>query len=381
MTAKPSPLAIYIHWPYCTRICPYCDFNVYKSKGKDIDLVEAILADLEGWRKWSGPRQLNSIHFGGGTPSLLTPEEILRIIDKIEYLWGLPNGTEVALEANPIDANAKKWSGYRDAGINRLSLGVQTFHKSALEILGRDHNSKQALSALNLATSIFPSVSADLIFGWADQTLTDLNTDIEKVLESGVNHVSTYQLTIEPGTAFAKAETRGQVRAVEADVSADFFEVIMDRLQRAGFAHYEVSNFAKTGHKSGHNLAYWRGYDYVGVGPGAHGRLVIDGKKVSTIAALTPAQYWASVSETGMGIFEKETLSAEEWSEEYILMGLRTDEGVSLSKYSEIRGKDMEESRFAPLIEEDFLSLDGNFLKATRKGRFLLNSVTDALLV
>jgi len=381
MTGKPPPLAIYIHWPYCTRICPYCDFNVYKSKGEDIDLVQAILTDLKGWREWSGPRHLNSIHFGGGTPSLLAPEEILTIVNKIKGLWGLPNGTEIALEANPIDADERKWSGYCDAGINRLSLGVQTFNEFALKTLGRDHDSKQALSALKLASYIFPSVSADIIFGWAGQTLNDLNLDIERILESDVKHISTYQLTIEPGTAFAKAETRGQVRAVDTDVSADFFEVIMDRLQQAGFGHYEVSNFAKSGHNSSHNLAYWRGYDYVGVGPGAHGRLVVEGKRVSTIAALTPAQYCGSVSKTGMGISDKETLSAEEWSEEYVLMGLRIDEGVSLSKYAEIRGKKMERSRFAPLIEEGLLSLNDNELRATQKGRFLLNAVTDALLV
>lgn len=381
MTGKPPPLAIYIHWPYCTRICPYCDFNVYKSKGEDIDLVQAILIDLEGWREWSGPRHLSSIHFGGGTPSLLAPEEILTIVNKIKGLWGLPNGTEIALEANPIDADERKWSGYSDAGINRLSLGVQTFNELALKTLGRDHDSEQALSALKLATYIFPSVSADIIFGWAGQTLKNLNLDIERILESGVKHISTYQLTIEPGTAFAKAETRGQVRAVDTDVSADFFEVIMDRLQQAGFGHYEVSNFARMGHNSSHNLAYWRGYDYVGVGPGAHGRLVVEGKRVSTIAALTPAQYCGSVSKTGMGISDKETLSAEEWSEEYVLMGLRIDEGVSLSKYAEIRGKKMERSRFAPLIEEGLLSLNDNELRATQKGRFLLNAVTDALLV
>jgi len=381
MTAKPSPLAIYIHWPYCTRICPYCDFNVYKSKGEDIDLIQAILTDLNGWRAWSGTRQINSIHFGGGTPSLLTPEEILRVIDKIKHLWGLPNGTEIALEANPIDAEEEKWGGYRDAGINRLSLGVQTFNESALKTLGRDHDSKQALSALKLATSIFPSVSADIIFGWAGQTLKDLNSDIKRILESGVKHISTYQLTIEPGTAFAKAETRGQVRAVDPDMSADFFEIIMERLGQSGFAHYEVSNFAKRGHQSRHNLAYWRGYDYVGVGPGAHGRLLADKNRVSTIAALTPAQYCESVSETGMGISDKETLSAEEWSEEYVLMGLRIDEGISLSRFADIRGKDMDRGRITPLIDEGFLSLEKNRLRATEKGRLLLNAVTDALLV
>ena len=190
--AEFSPLAVYIHWPYCTRICPYCDFNVYRNKCQSLDLVQAILTDLEGWRDWSGPRHIHSIHFGGGTPSLLSAGEISQFINKINDLWGLPKETEIALEANPIDADETQWSEYRDAGINRLSLGVQTFHETALKTLGRDHNSEQALSALNLATSVFHSVSADLIFGWTGQTAEDLDSDIERLLKCGVQHISTY---------------------------------------------------------------------------------------------------------------------------------------------------------------------------------------------
>jgi oxygen-independent coproporphyrinogen-3 oxidase len=376
-----SPLAVYIHWPYCTRICPYCDFNVYKSKDGNLDLVQALLTDLQGWRDWSGPRHIHSIHFGGGTPSLLSAGKISQLINKINDLWGLPKETEIALEANPNDADEKQWSEYRDAGINRLSLGVQTFHEPALKTLGRDHNSEQAVSALNLATSIFHSVSADLIFGWAGQTAEDLDSDIERLLKCGVQHISSYQLTIEPGTAFAKAESRGQSRAVNSDKSADFFEQAMKQLKRAGFVHYEVSNFALPGHKSKHNLSYWRGYDYVGVGPGAHGRLTIKGQRISTIAALTPANYHLTVAETGIGIVDRETLTASEWSEEFVLMGLRTDEGVSLHTYKEICGRVLDEARIKALIEDGFLILKNDHLIATQKGRFLLNAVTEALLI
>ncbi|WP_416877771.1 radical SAM family heme chaperone HemW [Litorimonas sp.] len=379
--ADSSPLAVYIHWPYCTRICPYCDFNVYKSKDGNLDLVQAILTDLQGWRDWSGPRRIHSIHFGGGTPSLLSAKEISQLINKINDLWGLPKETEIALEANPIDADEKQWSKYRDAGINRLSLGVQTFHEPALKTLGRDHNSEQAVSALNLATSIFHSVSADLIFGWAGQTAEDLDSDIERLLKCGVQHISTYQLTIEPGTAFAKAESRGQSRAVDADKSADFFEQAMKQLKRAGFDHYEVSNFALPGHKSKHNLSYWRGYDYVGVGPGAHGRLTIKGQRISTIAALTPSSYHSTVTKAGIGIVDRETLTAAEWSEEFVLMGLRTDEGISLKEFAEIRGEELAKSRVDTLVKDGFLMAKNNHLIATQKGRFLLNSVTDALLI
>ena len=379
--AKTSPLAIYIHWPYCTRICPYCDFNVYKTKSQSFDLVQTILTDLTGWRDWSGPCHIHSIHFGGGTPSLLSSKEISKIISRIDDLWSLPEPTEIALEANPIDANEKQWNEYNAVGVNRLSLGVQTFNNAALKTLGRDHNSEQALSALNLATSVFKSVSADLIFGWVKQTAADLETDIDKLLACGVQHISTYQLTVEPGTAFAKAEARGQSRAVDSDKSADFFEQAMEQLKQAGFDHYEVSNFALPGHKSNHNLSYWRGYDYVGVGPGAHGRLTCDGKRVSTIAALTPSNYHSTVTKSGIGISDREALTAAEWSEEFVLMGLRTGEGISLSKYKEIRGESLPEERIKPLIDEGLLVLRHDQLIATQRGRFLLNAVTEALLI
>lgn len=379
--AENTPLAVYVHWPYCTRICPYCDFNVYKEKAKNFDLVDAIVADLQGWKAWSGPRSINSIHFGGGTPSLLSAKEISKIIDEVNTLWGISDHTEIALEANPIDSDEQKWSGYKAAGVNRLSLGVQTFNEQALKTLGRDHNSQQALSALDLASSTFTSVSADLIFGWSEQTKKDLETDLKKLTNTGAQHISTYQLTIEPGTAFAKAESRGLSRAVDADKSADFFEQIMGVLSRQGFEHYEVSNFALPGHKSQHNLAYWRGYDYVGVGPGAHGRLISDGTKHATIAALTPLNYNSTVLKTGIGISDKDSLTASEWSDEFVLMGLRTDEGISLSRYAQIRGEKMDDARMTPLIENGLLRLKEDRLIATQKGRFLLNAVTEALLV
>jgi len=285
--AELDPLAVYIHWPYCTRICPYCDFNVYKTKGNDGALLSSIIRDLEGWRKDSGPRYITSIHFGGGTPSLLSAEDIKILIDKVDALWGLLSETEIALEANPIDADPVKWTAYKNNGINRLSLGVQTFDSKALKFLGRDHNGEQALGALTLAKSIFPSVSADIIFGWAGQTQAQLDHDIKTVLRANTDHISTYQLTIENGTAFAKAEERGQSRAVNEDASADFFEAVTTSLLDAGFDHYEVSNFAKPNHSSRHNLAYWKAFDYVGVGPGAHGRLTIGEQKQAMVCELT----------------------------------------------------------------------------------------------
>lgn len=380
MTNK-SPLAVYIHWPYCTRICPYCDFNVYKARGADNALLEAILTDLTWSREQSGPREVTSIHFGGGTPSLLSAKEISRLITQVDNLWGLSETSEIALEANPIDTDADKWRDYSAAGVKRLSLGVQTFHNEALTLLGRDHNADQAKLALDAALSIFPSVSADIIFGWAGQTQADLDKDLSAILAAGPQHISTYQLTIEPGTAFAKAEARGQNRAVGEDASADFFDSVMHRLGEQKFQHYEVSNFAKQGHESQHNLAYWRGYDYVGVGPGAHGRITRDGKRAATICALTPTAYINKVADFSHGIEDEDMLSTEDWAEEYLLMGLRIEEGISLSQFENLSGQALEAARYLPLIEDGFLRQTKDRLIATQKGRMLLNAVTEALLV
>ena len=375
-----DPLAVYIHWPYCARICPYCDFNVYKQKA-DAGLTPSILSDLNGWRAWSGPREVSSIHFGGGTPSLMSAEDISKAIFQIKNLWGFKENCEIAIEANPHDADEDKWRAYHAAGINRLSLGVQSFHDPALKLLGRDHDAAQAKAALRLAVDIFPSVSLDIIFGWTGQTEDLLQTDLDIALGSGVQHISAYQLTIEEGTAFAKAEARGDVKAVDSDKSADFYDLVRERLVAEGFEHYEVSNFAKPGHRSKHNLAYWQGRDYVGVGPGAHGRLTVDGTRYATIAAMRPQDYKERVKSTGLGITEKEALSPTAWAEEYLLMGLRIEEGISLSRFENISGHALPQDIINQLSQDGFLLHQGDRLKATSEGRLVLNAVTEKLLV
>jgi len=373
-------LAVYIHWPYCARICPYCDFNVYKQRDNP-ELISSIQSDLAGWREWSGSRQVTSIHFGGGTPSLMTAEEIEAAINSVKDLWGLDDDVEIAIEANPHDADEEKWKGYRAAGINRLSLGVQSFHDPALKLLGRDHDTAEAKAALGLAVDISPSVSLDIIFGWAGQTEGLLQADLDIALASGAQHISAYQLTIEEGTAFAKAEARGDIKAVDSDKSADFYELVRERLTAEGFDHYEVSNFAKPNHRSQHNLAYWEGQDYVGVGPGAHGRLTVEGQRYATIAEMQPQNYQKRVETSGLGIVEKETLSPIAWGEEYLLMGLRIDEGISLTRFSEISGEELSSHVTQDLLQNGLLSQEDDRLKATSQGRLLLNVITEKLLV
>ncbi|MEP4052801.1 MAG: radical SAM family heme chaperone HemW [Litorimonas sp.] len=372
-------LAVYIHWPYCARICPYCDFNVYKRR-EDDTLLPAILADLKHWRELSGPREVTSIHFGGGTPSLMKPAHVSAVIDGVSSLWGVDN-IEIALEANPHEMNVQDWRDYASAGLNRLSLGVQSFHDGALSFLGRDHDGETARAALDLAMDTFASVSADLIFGWAGQTKSDLSADLSTLLATGVPHISTYQLTIEDGTAFAKAEGRGQTRAVGSDLSADLYDHVMETFGASGFDHYEVSNFAKPGHRSRHNLAYWQGLDYVGVGPGAHGRITKDSKRNATIAHLTPGTYTKAVAERGSGIDSLEALTGMDWATEYLLMGLRIEDGVSLNRYTQLSGSKLNASELSHLIQDGLLSRQGDTLKATTDGRLVLNAITERLLL
>jgi len=311
----------------------------------------------------------------------MTADEIKVAIDSITQLWGLGETVEIAIEANPYDADVSKWKGYRAAGINRLSLGVQSFHDPALKLLGRDHDAAEAKEALKLAVDIFPSVSLDIIFGWAGQTEDLLNADLNIALVSGAQHISAYQLTIEEGTAFAKAEARGDIKAVDSDKSANFYELAREHLIAEGFDHYEVSNFAKSGHRSHHNLAYWRGQDYVGVGPGAHGRLTVAGKRYATIADMRPQDYQERVEASGLGIAEKETLSPTAWAEEYLLMGLRIEEGISLKRFEEISGEDLQNKVIEELVQNNLLAQKGEILKATTQGRLFLNTVTEKLLV
>ena len=375
-----SPLAIYIHWPYCARICPYCDFNVYKQRD-DSALVGAIINDLTAWRALGGPREIISLHFGGGTPSLMTGADIASILKCIDDLWGLPAAAEIGLEANPNNAAIDKLDAFKAAGINRLSLGVQSFHDGALRQLGRDHDGAAGARAIEAATARFGSVSADLIFGWQGQTQSDLNADLDRLLASDLAHISTYQLTIEAGTAFARAEARGDVQSVDADISADFYEAVRARLLGAGFAHYEISNFAKAGHRSKHNLAYWQGHDYIGVGPGAHGRITRDNIRHASVAEMRPKDYIARVAMGKIGVGSYEPLSADEWRDEYVLMGLRISEGISLARLNQLAPSDDIIERAAPLIESGHLQHIDDRLSVTVIGRPLLNHITEKLLV
>ncbi len=377
-----SDVGLYVHWPYCARICPYCDFNVVRDRGRTEEqagLVEAILADLCAQRDLTGPRRLASIFFGGGTPSLMAPDAVARIVAAARDLFPPAGDIEITLEANPTDAEAGRFAALADAGINRLSMGVQALDDAALRFLGRDHSAAEALRAVDLARRAFDRLSIDLIYARPDQTPEDWAAELMAALALGFEHVSPYQLTIEPTTAFGRAFARGTLTPPDEDRAASLYETTQDVLSAAGFKAYEVSNHARgRAARSSHNLHVWRGGDYLGLGPGAHGRLTLDGVRTATVAHRRIADYVAGVS--GLTPWsERDAQTAADAAEERLLLALRTTEGAPVALLSAL-GLSPEGAPVADLIGDGFLTLKADRLIATERGRPVLDGVLKALL-
>lgn len=384
MANAPLPdLALYVHWPYCARICPYCDFNVVRARGRadeEAALAQAIVADLEAQAERIGPRRLVSIFFGGGTPSLMDPVALARIVETAKTRFTAAEDLEITLEANPTDAEAERFRAFAEAGVQRLSLGVQSTDDAALRFLGRNHSVAEARRAAEAATAAFPRLSMDLIYARPGQEVADWTRELDEALSWGPEHVSPYQLTIEKGTAFGRAYARGQLRPPDEDLGADLYDATQAALEAAGFEAYEVSNHAKgEAARSRHNLAIWRGAEYLGVGPGAHGRVVLDGVRTATIAAPSISDYRRRVEETGVGFETAERLSERDAAEERILLGLRIGEGVPLSAV-EALGLSRDARPVSDLTEGGFLALNGGRLAATPAGRLVLDRVIAELL-
>jgi putative oxygen-independent coproporphyrinogen III oxidase len=372
-----SPLAVYVHWPYCARICPYCDFNVVRDRGQpeQAGLADAIVRDLEGQAALFGPRGLVSIFFGGGTPSLMAPGQVARIIETARRLWPPEAEVEISLEANPTDAEAARFKGLADAGVNRLSLGVQAFDDAALSQLGRNHDAAQARHAAALAREHFAQLSIDLIYALPDQTPAAWTAEIEAALAFAPDHLSPYQLTIEPGTAFDRAVGRGTLRPPGSDDAAALYETTQSVLSGAGFEAYEVSNHARgPAARSRHNLAYWRGEDYVGAGPGAHGRLTLAEGRIATCAAPKVADYIAAVNRAGVGFATTEALTPRDAALERLLMGMRISEGVAWADVTPL-GLYRSNERARDLAAMGLVELDADRLAATASGRAVLDRV------
>lgn len=341
-------------------------------------LAEAMVRDLEGHADRLGERRLASIFFGGGTPSLMRPDHVARLIETAHRLFPTGEPVEVTLEANPTDAETARYQAFRDAGVNRLSLGVQSLDDAALRFLGRDHSAEEARRAMAAAQDVFERVSIDLIYARPDQTSAAWRAELSEALTWGAEHVSPYQLTIETGTAFGRAAARGTLIPPDEDSQETLFDVTQAVLSEAGFEAYEVSNHARgTAARSAHNLNIWRGMDYVGVGPGAHGRLTLEGARTATVGERGVAAYVGRIDREGLGWAESDSLSPLEAAEERAMLGLRTSEGVALADLKPLAI----DQRLTTLVSEGLLLTAHGRLSTTARGRKLLDGVVRALLV
>jgi len=380
LPAHQAPLALYVHWPFCKAKCPYCDFNSHVRELVDhARWRDALVSELRFYAEELGPRTLSSVFFGGGTPSLMEPETVAAVIETAADLWDVMLDTEITLEANPTSVERGKLQAFKDAGINRLSLGVQSLENSALSFLGREHSAEQALEAFTTARTLFDRYSFDLIYGRPDQTLAEWEEELSRALSWAGDHISLYQLTIEENTPFAGAVRRGDWQPLDEDSAAAMYEWTESALLEAGFRGYEVSNYARSGGQSRHNLTYWRYGDYVGIGPGAHGRLTLaDGGKVATTQIRTPEAWLGAVEgDKKTGERERNPLARQERLEEALLMGLRLSEGVSLDRleieYGGALDAVLDFQEIDRLCEARYLVYSDDNLSTTRPGRMILD--------
>jgi oxygen-independent coproporphyrinogen-3 oxidase len=372
---------LYVHWPFCQAKCPYCDFNSHVSARIDQRIwADAYIAELSRYAAQVPDRVLNSIFFGGGTPSLMHPDTVATVIETARNHWTFANDIEITLEANPGSVEAGRFAGYRDAGVNRISMGIQALNDPDLKRLGRIHSVAEAQQAFDVARACFDRVSFDLIYARQDQTPQQWRDELRQALSMAVDHLSLYQLTIEDGTAFGDRYARGKLRGLPSDDSAaEMYEITQEICDQMGFPAYEVSNHARPGAQSLHNLIYWSYGDYVGVGPGAHGRMTIDGQKFATENELTPGRWLQDVA-AGSGETVRTPLTAQDMAEEYVIMGLRLVRGLDMTRYQNLKGSPFSQEKLTYLEELDMITVDGSQLIISPKGRSVLNAVINELL-
>ena len=398
MTAAPQPTAatrpdrapdpgfgVYVHWPFCLKKCPYCDFNSHVRNAVDHDLWRrSLLAELDRYADETAGRRVSSIFFGGGTPSLMDPRTAEALIQRIAERFDLADDAEITLEANPTSVEAEKFARFRAAGVNRVSLGVQALENRALAFLGRQHTADEALAAVDLARAAFPRISFDLITARPGMTPESWADELARALAEGPEHISIYQLTIEPGTPFHASWRRGELALPDDETQSAIFEATGETLAARGLHAYEVSNHAVPGAESRHNLTYWRYGDYLGVGPGAHGRLTVGGVKHATRQHSAPEAWLESVARQGHATRARDPLNAEQRRQEITLMGLRLAEGIHRDAFARELGAQPEalfdRARLDALVAEGYLTLDTQRLAATAEGRLRLNAVIDHLL-
>jgi len=365
-----------VHWPFCAAKCPYCDFNSHVTAQIDqAAWLEAYRIEIERISAETPGRVLRSIFFGGGTPSLMEPEVVDGVISAARAAWGFTNDIEITLEANPSSVERGRFAGYADAGVNRLSMGVQALNDHDLRRLGRLHSVAEARAAFEVARGCFPRVSFDLIYARQDQSRGAWAAELREALAMAVDHLSLYQLSIEEGTAFGARAAAGGLRGLPSDdLSADMYLETQDILGAAGMPAYEVSNHARDDAESRHNLIYWRQGDWAGVGPGAHGRLTIDGVRWATEAHRAPGAWLAAVR-SGSGELPRSALPMEEQATEYLLMSMRLAEGMDILRYERLAGRRLDPARVVALADMGMVESDGRRLRTTGAGRPLLNAI------
>ena len=377
MSTGDAGFGLYIHWPFCQSKCPYCDFNSHVAERVDqTRWLKAYLAEIDRVGQETAGRRLQSVFFGGGTPSLMDPDTVFAILDRVRATWSVANDWEVTLEANPGSVETGKLRAFRSAGVNRLSMGVQALNDADLKRLGRLHTAADAIAAFDVARACYDRVSFDLIYARQDQTPEDWAAELTRALDMAVDHLSLYQLTVEDGTAFGDRHAKGGLKGLpDEDRSVALYEITQDLCGAAGLPAYEVSNHARDGAQSQHNLIYWRGGDYAGVGPGAHGRLTLEGRRWATEALKAPSAWLDAVEKHGAGELPREDIGALARAQEYVLMSLRLSEGLDLERLQAISGQALPQAAVSDLCALGLIATDAGRVRATPQGRLVLNAV------
>ena len=372
---------LYLHWPFCQSKCPYCDFNSHVAASIDqARWQRAYLTEVDRLGAQTQGRVLETVFFGGGTPSLMEPSLVAAVLERVRATWPMVNDPEITLEANPGSVEAGRFRGYRDAGVTRVSMGIQALNDRDLRRLGRMHSTAEARAAFEVARDCFDRVSFDLIYARQDQTLNQWRSELTEALSMAVDHLSLYQLTVEEGTAFGDRLAHGGLRGLpNEDLAADMYLMTQDICAAAGLPAYEVSNHARDGQASRHNLIYWRGGDYVGIGPGAHGRLTLAGHRWATEAPKAPGAWLTAVEKGSAGELPRVALTLEEHGREYLLMSLRLAEGLEIDRLQALTGRPLNPSTLADLSGLGHVIKANGRLRVTPAGRLVLNAILRAL--
>jgi len=373
-----SAFGVYVHWPFCRSKCPYCDFNSHVSH-RPIDqarFVRAFTTEIAATAARTPGRMVSTVFFGGGTPSLMEPATVAAVLDAVARHWRVAPDVEVTLEANPTSVEAKRFAGYRAAGVNRVSLGVQALDDASLKALGRLHTAREALDAVAVARNAFDRYSFDLIYARPDQTPQMWAAELQQAISEAAEHLSLYQLTIEEGTPFFGLHSAGKLKTPDEPLARALYDVTQDICARNGLPAYEISNHAREGAECRHNLVYWRGQEYAGIGPGAHGRLDINGIRHATATERRPEAWLMRVEANGHGVVTDDSLNSEERADEFLLMGLRLAEGIDPKRYAALAGRSLDPERITLLREEGAIVVDSDGrLRVTQAGFPVLDAV------